>query len=464
MKAIGIIGDLSSKTCVKSGETIIIGVYLKEAPSSTVTVSNSSTDGKFTVTASLSFTTGNYNAPQAITITAVEDSTVAGIAEDILTLSAANGGYDGVTKQLTVRISDAGFNQFFTRGYNWNKGIHQNLNLASARAAVESFVYNGGSKPSNATPTSTTTSYTGAMHNLDGGSISYSDLSDVDSITRLKFTVTDRQSSTWTFNEYHIFNSNKTKDELMIVCAGHGSEGYATTLTALQHFIDNGYDVLFTGMPDDGNDANGQNSTDNANATDNHKDILNDGIATNEIPQYFLFHSDKVQVINYMEANFSYDGYYWDGLSGGGHTGITLASYETRINRTADIRGIKHIAFKRSEDTGHWNGEQDYEAGGSATTYANCGLTLFEFFRNYSYVDLAAMCADNGRKVLVYNHANDATVNLGGYWLSLCGPIIESMATRLGGSATVVMDTDAGRTAHIYDSNSLNAIDSLFGD
>lgn len=77
MKKISILFDPSSNGITK-GTSRAYGIVLDEAPSSDVTVSFSATNSYVTFSSSLTFTTSNYNTPQAVTISATADGIVEG--------------------------------------------------------------------------------------------------------------------------------------------------------------------------------------------------------------------------------------------------------------------------------------------------------------------------------------------------------------------------------------------------
>ncbi len=55
---------------------------------------------------SLTFTTNNYNIPQSVTVTSVDDTDASDDDTESITLTASGGGYDGVTQELVVSVSD----------------------------------------------------------------------------------------------------------------------------------------------------------------------------------------------------------------------------------------------------------------------------------------------------------------------------------------------------------------------
>ena len=91
---------------VVEGETASYTVRLGTAPTGTVTVTPSSDNGDVTFApASLTFTTGNWNSPKTVTVSAAMD--VDG-TDDTATIShsASGGGYGSVTGNVGVTVTD----------------------------------------------------------------------------------------------------------------------------------------------------------------------------------------------------------------------------------------------------------------------------------------------------------------------------------------------------------------------
>ena len=87
-----------------AGYTVVLGAL----PTGPVTVAVSGASGTdLTVSpASLTFTTGDWDQPQTVTVTAAEDADAA--EDDVVTLThtARDGGYDGLTAQVAVTIAE----------------------------------------------------------------------------------------------------------------------------------------------------------------------------------------------------------------------------------------------------------------------------------------------------------------------------------------------------------------------
>ena len=98
--------DARARVTVPEGSSEESEISLAQKPSSTVTVTVSSPVGDLTVTpADLIFRPDNWQTPQMITLTAVEDDDFVNDSE-VLTLRAAGGGYAGVVRSVNVTIID----------------------------------------------------------------------------------------------------------------------------------------------------------------------------------------------------------------------------------------------------------------------------------------------------------------------------------------------------------------------
>ena len=94
---------------VDEGGTAAFTAALSAAPSTDVTVTITGHAGSDLSLdkSSLMFTTTNWNAAQTVMVTAAEDDDTAD-DHTTLTLAASGGGYDGVTRELPVTVTDAG--------------------------------------------------------------------------------------------------------------------------------------------------------------------------------------------------------------------------------------------------------------------------------------------------------------------------------------------------------------------
>lgn len=91
----------------EAGATDSYTVALSQAPSATVSFT-ATPDAQLQLSpSSLQFTTANWNTPQTITVSAVDDSVVEGPHTGVITHSVSGGGYSGVSvPPITVNIAD----------------------------------------------------------------------------------------------------------------------------------------------------------------------------------------------------------------------------------------------------------------------------------------------------------------------------------------------------------------------
>ena len=98
-------------TVTEAGSTDTFTVVLNAQPDSNVVLTITSADtGESTVTSSLTFTNGNWNTPQTVTVTGVNDSLVDGDQTVVFTVEVVDGSsddaYDNVPDQ-TVNVINA---------------------------------------------------------------------------------------------------------------------------------------------------------------------------------------------------------------------------------------------------------------------------------------------------------------------------------------------------------------------
>lgn len=91
----------------EGGATDSYTVVLSEAPSGTVSFTATPDAQLQASPASLQFTAANWNSPQTITVSAVDDSVVEGPHTGVIAHSVSGGGYSGVSvPSITVAIAD----------------------------------------------------------------------------------------------------------------------------------------------------------------------------------------------------------------------------------------------------------------------------------------------------------------------------------------------------------------------
>jgi hypothetical protein len=113
------IAETGGSTAVaETGTTDTFTIVLNAQPASDVVFAIASSDtGEATVTSALTFTSGNWDTPQTVTVTGVDDDTIDGTISSTITVSVNDGSsdddFDGVADQtVTATTSDddvAGF-------------------------------------------------------------------------------------------------------------------------------------------------------------------------------------------------------------------------------------------------------------------------------------------------------------------------------------------------------------------
>ena len=97
----------------EGGEGDVISVALNAAPTQNVTVSvSTSAGGDATISPStLTFTPGNWDTPQQVTVAAIDDAAIEGDEDFLLTLTAASGDteYDGLSEFRALTVVDNDF-------------------------------------------------------------------------------------------------------------------------------------------------------------------------------------------------------------------------------------------------------------------------------------------------------------------------------------------------------------------
>jgi len=99
----------NSTIVLEGGYTDTFMVTLRRAPTGTVTVQPSANSQVTISPPNLTFTTGNWNLPQVVTVQAVDDAAVEGTHSTTLTMSATGGGYSlNSNVSITLHDNDGG--------------------------------------------------------------------------------------------------------------------------------------------------------------------------------------------------------------------------------------------------------------------------------------------------------------------------------------------------------------------
>jgi len=411
-----------------------MGITLSEAPSSNVTVSFSSSLGKFTTSSSLTFTTSNWSTPQTLTITAANDGVVDICLIDVLTISCANGGYDGITKEMNVTVYDNvtfPFDLLF--GYDqWTDNAHV-VNSEDKRSEAEDFIFNGNGLPSGYSNLSVTAGYTGLMH----VAINTSALTDFSSADRYTITWSDDDAATWTDYAYLIKSSVGTPTKLLIISLGNiGTDSYNTVL-AINTVLADGVDVLFVGMPNTGGQNSETSSVVTSTGSAGWNQMISGGLDTPTYSPMELFFFGIAASLNYIDVNYSYSTYGITGIHAGAWVALVYGALDPRIDKVFPIRGLNPLPFDNSPGP--------YPIGDNQ---ANNGTKTFEFYRdNVSLLDYMIICAKQ-KYIKMLDHTGDATSSYASirYWSYFINNnfdcTINYYVSTAGGTATAAYYSD----------------------
>lgn len=441
--------NLSTQPIVK-GASKTFGIALgTNAPSGDVTASFSSVNGYFTVTSSLTFTSSNFASPQAITLTGEAAGVVEGAKSDVLQVTLTGGGYSAV-KYIPITVTDSGLDENFLKGFNWMQYVRISTpeDLTTKRESLINYVFNGNGIPTNETPASSTTGYTGLIYG-----VFHTSFTGWNSIDRHTFTMNDIDGYTWTYVNYH-FKKSAGNGKCVLVCRGHGSELYSTEL--INQLLADGFDVWLTAMPSALENTE-TNPTITGAAVNAHNDMKVGGLDRVGYSPMELFFKDKIMALNYMDANYSYSEYYATGCSGGGYTTTFLMAIDERIKRGVHVRGFKPSYFCAFTDESLYG--RDYEQYGGPTI---SGPRLESFlFNDVTFFDLIALAGTGNRTNHMSNHAADACCH-NKFTSSLWTTWYKNYLSQLDCGFDFTLDTNASYTTHGWNVNDRSIVASVF--
>jgi len=457
-KKISILFDPSTNPIVE-GSARSFGVRLDELPTSSVTLSFAAQYGYVTFSSSLTFTTGNFSTPQSFTITGVDDGVINGNKIEKITLTSSGGGYTA-TKVFYINVTDSGLDYQFLSGYNWKEREFNGITIASAgdiatrRASMISYVFNGAEFPTDATPSAIVIGHTGVLGQTDT-----SLLTGFSSVNRLQWIFTDPTAATWTHYVYHIFASIPN-GKLVMVHGGHSSELYHKEL--INQLLAAGFDIAYVSMP-----STFQNVETNVAVTGtgvsahNAMNTLEPSMNAMEI---FLF--DKIKSLNYFDANYSYTDYYITGCSGGGWATMMLMALDTRFTKGVSVRGTAPVQFRNFTNAGttaDWDSEQgsisDINGVIGDVGFSTTGLRNFHL--SVTYFDLYLMACSGGRSIHLSHHAADSCCH-NKFTYTLWADYIKSLASSYGGTFNLSLNTNASYATHGWNVNDLAIIAAEF--
>jgi len=426
--------------------THVCGYSLDSAPTGDVTVTVTISNGKLTRSpTSLTFTTSNWYTPQIVTYTGVNDGVTDIITDEVITLSASGGGYDGISLVQDTFVYDNATGTYYYGWFgqpSWMDFYSTASTSSTTRSNAIGFIFNGSGIPSGHATLSVSTGYTGTMHGINSSS-----LTGFDTISRYTITRTDIDGFTWTHYVYHIFATTGSDNKLMINSEGHGEANHATLINALLAL---GIDVLHCSMPVVGQNTE-NNPTVTTTGTAGHNQLLSGGLDRVGYNPIELFLFDKIIALNYAIATYpTYSGNVWaSGCSGGGHTSTILGAIDTRVSKVFAVRAVMPQKMKSVAG--------DYEQGDSLAT---SGSRLYtDFYRTIASVsDLIVLSCTGGRYYKTIVNSYDSTV--GNVVWKYVGDKFTALATSYGGNYEQSISNASGQATHGYQTDDITAITS----
>jgi hypothetical protein len=340
----------------------------------------------------------------------------------------------------------------------WQSRIHVTAaNVTATREALIDVIFPEGTLPTNATPTAIEAINPLVETTFHG--LNFSDLGTaMDTATRYRFERDGVENVVIGLTPIPASNPN---GEAFFYCIGHSP---ISDDVAIKKFLNEGYAVFVFASPatGDAGDVSENTVTDGpwvpSAGVNNHTEM---NILGTDLFQYFCF--EKVEMLNYAEANLPYTAYRITGISDGGWQTLWNGAIDTRYASVHPIRGFNDRIFWCGGNLDSTTFEPDAEQQGANGLRVNCGADVYDLNTTYTQLDLVAMCCQ-GRLCQVITHVDDpaGSSQFGGETFNTWGPTMETLATSLGGTYVLYLSTTEGEEAHsIYLSEIQQIIDVL---
>lgn len=313
-------------------------------------------------------------------------------------------------------------------------------NAASVRTALRTAIF--GTYPANAVPAAIQSVTSGNIHGIP-----IVNLTGAASITRYIY---NRGSG----NANRIYEITNVSPNGRSFWYSLGHSPINDTL-ALNNFLSLGYNVQFCAMAESGDTEDlSDNTQSGADWTPvnggNHNEMSSLGV-----PGMSYHFYDKIEHMNYLQANASYSAHYFSGISGGGWLTTFIAALDERWTKCFPIRGVKPRIFKSYPSI--YLTLSDYEQGGSNGSIVGSGQAVYDFFTSNPYEYLIALGATNGRLLKIVTHFQD-TALLGDNTFNTWKTTMEGKAAELGGIYKIFLNTNPAEAVHLVYQDELNEI------
>lgn len=448
-----VIGEPFYSPAVKGGKTASWSIQLNGSTPTdnvvvTVTGSRTTNNGPFT------FTTSNWQTPQAVTITATDDGKDEGYRIDTLTITAKGGGYN-LSREVYQMVTDDSTDYRILQAHPiiHSRIIQLGIHPDTLRKIANDSIF--GCSPSGAFPVyanldSSVTGYTGDIHKISRSLLDATVTTD-----KLIFSSQDRQGYEWIQRSFWLKRTDKTNDKIAFLVCGHGSEGGHSNMA--NKLLLNGYDVMEVSLP-----ITNRNTETNPNVSSTgvaaHNDILTGGLDANDTSHLYLFLESIFETLNYIDSVDAYSQYAITGISGGGWTAMMAGALDNRFTATGIERGVS------LPQTAYASSETDYEQGGIINSNtllmqnAFSGSIVTEFYKSvFPYLDALILTGEAER--VTYQRANvfDNCCHEGSEW-----DLILPITSRYHDNYILDFERNIEYTAHSYDSLGIAATVEAF--
>lgn len=452
-KEILILGDLASSVITEGTGSYNAGILLSEQPSADVTVTFTSRGSMFTVTATLTFTSSNWQTPQYANISATSNGVTNTFRYDYLDITCSGGGYDSVTKTIAVGISDNTTYRVFQGSHGWIKtAFPTDSSLSAKMDKLVLDMFNGDGIPTTYSLQSTVTTTSPTATTLqDSGSNQMPDAT-WSTIDKWTFRNTDSDG----YNYDCIGNLIKPNvavtrvSKLWVDLCGSGGEGHDKIW---ENMLPKGWDILnMSYCP-----FNHENTTNNPGITEgaNVQQLVSASVDKVGFNAYKLIVNQIVNAVVKAMEGTTYTEIAVSGISGSGFPSLVAAAVLTKLYPSTII----HNFYWRGSLLRGMNNQSSI-SGAAGAVGTICGLWRYgvssdstarisDMFRNTGWGDMVGAVLDSGGVMVIYGNTNDGS---GASWTeaAYCTPVIKlkypTTYTRYYG----VYDALAGRSAHAW--------------
>lgn len=387
----------------------------------------------------LVFTTGDYDTPQAVTIS-TDGSTFNGVIKDIISARDDDGKLYGMVSVLAVdnNIDSDLYDDDPADHYHWTT----EADLDAMRIQAIEWIWGVGASLPTDTLSGWTTHTNDVYINLDG-------FIGLDSCEKSTLIL----SGDWEVVFYH-FIPTSSNGKMILNPIGHGDNWnqIQTHLMgdAFEYFVNEGYHVIGWYMVGRGPNPTGDGIDQGVGGDGGTHDQM---IALESSSPYFnpldYFLRPGIAAVNYAVAQ-GYADIFMHGLSGGGWTSAWIPGIDTRIDKSFALCGTqpKFIHYVVNTESG------DYEQGvnNPADDPRSSDFVVAQYDDETSYLDLHCLSAQ-GRAHYVMHNINDPSASINGYYTTIYKDSVKDKLGSIGTYNSFVFDGPANHqyTEEMFD-------------